>query len=241
MIVTTWNLQGSNATTEVKWQTGVANLFRGSLVPPDAICLQEAGGVPASAMHRVNVPIAGPGGNMTNISVWDWGGTTRNSMRTPAKTIIFHNWDTGGNRVNTAVVTRTTLPHPAQVALVWGTNGPVWRPAVGVLFRGEWLFSYHAISPGGADAPNVLARVAALAGGSSWRVGGDFNRAPATLGGAGVLPANSVVCPPNQPTHPCTHAVSQYDYFVCEGNAARTGLVDTSLFLSDHWSVDFAF
>ena len=209
-------------------------------VPPDVICLQEAGGVPESAMHRVNVPFVDPLGNETRISIWDWEGTVRSSMRKPGNTIVYHHWDTGGNRVNTAVVTQGNLPHPADVRLVWGNAGPVWRPAVGVRVGGVWIFSFHAISPGGADAPHVLGQVAILAGGAPWRVGGDFNREPATLGPA-FLPANSVVCPPNGPTHPSVHPTKQLDYCVSDGNVVTTGMVDSSIFLSDHWSVKFRF
>lgn len=37
------------------------------------------------------------------------------------------------------------------------------------------------------------------------------------------------------------HPIRRYDYFVCRGNAATTGYVDTSIYLSDHYAVDFAF
>jgi cytolethal distending toxin subunit B len=248
VILTTWNLQGSNHTTEQKWQTGIANLFSGAVVPPDAICLQEAGGVPRSARLRVTVPFAGPpGGPPTSVTVYEWGGTSAYAMRNPAKTIVYHHWDVAGNRVNTAIVTRTTLPHPPNVTLVWGAAGPVWRPAVGVFFRGEWIFSFHAISPGGADATPVLNQVAAFAGLTQWRVGGDFNRDPLTLmappapGAPGLIPAGSIVCPPNSPTHPATRPWRYYDYFVCQGNVVRRGRVDESLIMSDHRAVDFQF
>ena len=235
MILTTWNMQGGNAATEVKWQTGVANMLTNSLVPPDAICLQEAGGVPRSALHRVTMPFVDPLFGPTNVDVYDWLVTRRR----PGYTIVFHRWDTAGNRVNTAIVSRN-LPHPANVTLVWGMAGPTWRPAVGVRVQGEWIFSFHAISPAGADTQHVLAQVAVVSAGSRWRVGADFNRDPLTLG-APLLPANSVVCPPNAPTHPTRRPVSRYDYFVCSGNAATTGYRDTSVNLSDHYAVDFAF
>jgi hypothetical protein len=178
-----------------------------------------------------------PLGAPTSVDVYDWGGT----LTRPKYTIVFHRWDTAGNRVNTAIVTRQILPHPVNVALVWGNAGPMWRPAVGVRVQGEWIFSFHAISPAGADTPHVLAQVAVVAAGARWRVGGDFNRDPLTLGAA-LLPANSVVCPPNAPTHPTTGpAFRRLDYFVCSGNAATTGVVDTFVYLSDHWAVDFGF
>jgi cytolethal distending toxin subunit B len=240
VILTTWNMQGGDAATEAKWEKGVANMIAKPLVPPDAICLQEAGGVPDSAWLRATVPFSDPFGNATSVSVWNWDGTGRYSTWRPERTIVYHHWDTAGSHANTAVVTRSNLPKPANVALVWGNVGTVWRPAVGALVRGEWIFSFHAISQGGADASLLLAQVAAFSAGIPWRVGGDFNREPATLR-AGLLPANSVVCPPDAPTHPARHPTNRYDYFVCDGNTAETGLVDKSICLSDHWAVDFAF
>lgn len=236
MILTTWNMQGGSASTEVKWQTGVADMLTNSPTPPAVICLQEVGGVPTSALLRATVTFADPFGGPTSVEVYDWGGTERE----PGRTIVYHHWDTPGNRVNTAVVSRDNLPHPAHVALVWGNAPPVWRPAVGVLDRNMWFFSFHAISPDGADAPPVLAQVAAFSGGSHWRVGGDFNREPATWA-AGLLPANSVVCPPNVPTHRPDQPTSRYDYFVRDGNAAVTGRVNYLIHLSDHWPVNFTF
>jgi len=134
VILTTWNMQGANHPTEVKWQTGVANIFANSWSPPDAICLQEAGQVPASAMHRVSQWFAVPGGGgaMTSIDIYDWGGTGRYSTRKPPRTIVFHLWDVLGHRVNTGVVTKDTLPAGANVHLAWPAVGPVSRPAVGV-------------------------------------------------------------------------------------------------------------
>ena len=179
---------------------------------------------------------------MTSIDIYDWGGTVTRPGR--GRSIVFHLWDVAGHRVNTGVEARVNLPHPPTVVLVWGPGPPWRRPAVGVQIQGEWIFSFHATSGGGGNAPGVLAAIAGVAGGIPWRVGGDFNRDPNTLappGGAALIPAGSVVCPPDGPTHPSTFAVSRYDYFVCNGNAATQGHVDTSIYLSDHWSVDYAF
>jgi hypothetical protein len=233
-------MQGGNATTEVKWQTGVANLFRTSGYPSGAICLQETGPAPSSAMLRVNVPFADPFGAPTEINVYDWSGATRNGRTLFTGTIIYHGWDTLGHRVNTAVVTRRTLPHPANVALIWGNAGPTWRPAVGVQINGDWLFSYHAISrAGGPDAPFVLAAIAGFAGANVWRVGGDFNREPPTLAG-GLLPAGSVVCRPHKPTHPTRRARRRYDYFVNHAAPRSLGAV-LALRMSDHLPVAYLF
>jgi cytolethal distending toxin subunit B len=121
VILTTWNRQGGNASTEAKWQTGVADMLTNSPTPPAVICLQEPGGVPTSALLRVTVTFADPFGSPTSVEVYDWGGTERE----PGRTIVYHHWDTAGNRVNTAVVSRNNLPHPAHVALVWGNAPPL--------------------------------------------------------------------------------------------------------------------
>jgi hypothetical protein len=166
--------------------------------------------------------------------VYDWGGTRSRGGRT----IVFHRWDTAGNRVNTAVVTQRPLPRQVHVKLVWPNDGAVWRPAVEVLVEGEWLFSFHGISPGCADAPSALTRVAAVAAGRTWRVGGDFNREPVTL--QGWIPAASSFAP-RSPTHSVLNPASKYDYFVCEGDDARAGFVNQSIGLSDHRPVRFLF
>jgi endonuclease/exonuclease/phosphatase family metal-dependent hydrolase len=239
VILTTWNMQGGNAATETKWQTGVANLLRNALVPPDAICLQEASGVPRSAVQRQAITQSPAGGLFTNpltgnvetVRVFDWLGTRTR----PGCTIIHH--------ANTAIVTQGRLTLPATVQLVWG-GGPVWRPALGVLYRGSWLFSFHAISPRGADTRGILAQVAITSAGVPWWVGGDFNRDPTTFNRPNqppVLPANSVICPPNQPTHSVTNPRRRYDYFVRSGANGAIGIVEQSIVFSDHYPVDYAF
>jgi cytolethal distending toxin subunit B len=234
VILTTWNMQGGNASTEDKWNTGVANMLGRSFLPPDAMCLQEAGAVPASAKLRETKWYRDPDDVRTKVTVYDWGGTQTRGGRS----IVYHRWDTEGNRVNTAVVTQDRL-RQVSVKLVWPNAGPVWRPAVGVRVEGEWIFSFHGISPGGADAPNALTRVANATGGTMWRVGGDFNREPWTL--AGHIPAVSVVCDPQLPTHSVLNPQHMYDYFVCGGGPARTGLVIQSIGMSDHRPVQYHF
>ena len=243
MILKTWNMQGANHSTEEKWRRGVSNMLTtpGS---PNVICLQEAGAVPESAKIRIEVQFAVPataGGGWTRISIYDWGGTSTR----PARTIVFHLWDVNGHRVNTGIVTKETLPNPANVRLAWPAFGPVLRPAVGVQVGAEWIFSFHANAAGGVDAQGILAAIDTFSGGSTWRVGGDFNRDPSTLiappGAPGHIPAGSFVCPPNNFTHPAQRADRRLDYFVTRGNAAETALVDTSIFLSDHWAVGCSF
>jgi cytolethal distending toxin subunit B len=140
-------------------------------------------------------------------------------------------------------VTRGALPYPFthNVSLIWGNAGRTWRPAVGVLFRGTWIYSFHAISPGGGDAPYVLNQIDAASAGVTWRVGGDFNRSPASLDR--LIPDDMVVCPPNAPTHPNQRPTRKLDYFVCEGDYDDEveGQVSNALPLSDHRAVYYTF
>ena len=51
MNIATWNMQGSNASTENKWNTQVKNAI--AQLGLDVFCLQECGLVPLSAHHEV--------------------------------------------------------------------------------------------------------------------------------------------------------------------------------------------
>src|SRR5262249_49689686 len=97
------------------------------------------------------------------------------------------------------------------------------------------VFCCHAISPGGADAPGLLAAAQVAAAGVPWVVAGDFNREP-----NGFAPAGNVVCPPNGPTFSTTNPTSRYDYAIHGGGAVVTG-VRLSLVMSDHMPVAFMF
>ena len=224
-------MQGGNASTEVKWQTGVLNLLtNGGL---DAICLQEAGAVPASANPLLYVDLPAPGGGVERVYVYSWGGT----QSRPYGYILFHNWDTGGNRVNTAIVLKQAVaPVATDVLLLWPAGGATWRPALGVRTNNICLLSFHAISPNGPDGAGMLAAISAAAGGHPWCVGADWNRTPNTLG----LPPGSSLCPPNGSTYSSQQPVSMYDYFVCSGAPGVLGQVQ-SLLLSDHLPVIYNF
>lgn len=211
MKLVTWNMQGSSASTENKWNTGVYNLM--TQLSADVVCLQECGAVPLSA----NLVAQDPSG----WQMYTWG-TTRTR-----KYILFFPWDTHGNRCNLALVS----PYQPQTPLtLLPLNPPQWRPVLGAAINGIWCFSLHAISPGGPDAASLIAAVAAAAGGgANWIVAGDYNRAPGTL----VVP--QTINPPNGVTHPSSN--SQYDYAVGTNTTAVTGQVVNTLVLSDHYPV----
>lgn len=129
MKITTWNMQGGNASTEVKWQTGVLNMM-GSAErwKPDVLCLQECGAWPSSATRVNSVQVAGQGGRVPRIDLYAFGG----SRSRPGHYITYYEWDIAGGRVNMAIVSRGAQPTAADVKLVWVAGGPSWRPVLGV-------------------------------------------------------------------------------------------------------------
>lgn len=232
MNVITWNMQGSNASTENKWNAGVANILN-SIKPTPIVCLQECGGVPDSARPVGVITFPMPVGGNDYIYIYRWGGTsTRGGYY-----IIFHNWDTGGNRVNSAIVTDTLPQNNNDFILVSPGAGPSWRPAIGINVNGTWVFSFHAISPGGADAQGLLTQVVQFCGNANWLVAGDWNQAPGAL----TVPNGSVICPPNTNTFSVIYPNAQYDYAVCTGTNAVTGTVLQPVIMSDHHPVAYGF
>lgn len=231
MNIVTWNMQGGNASTEVKWQTGVGNMLTNLNPRPDFVCVQEAGVPPASAEHLGAVEVALPGGGgFTQVDYYAWGGTRSR----PAHSIAFHHWDELGNRVNTAIVSNTFVPPMPPISLLWGP-GPVWRPAVAWNVGGGWVFSFHAISPGGPDAAGTVGAIPGLVGGAAWVIGGDFNREPNSF----AIPGGSVFCPPGGNTYSVTNPTRRLDYCVSSVAAQGPGTV-LSLIMSDHYPVAFA-
>lgn len=233
MSIITWNMQGASHSTENKWNEGVANLL--TTYPGSIACLQECGGWPSSAVNIGALTFPLPGGIGADVvDIFTWGGT----QSRPAYVIFFHNWDQAGNRVNTAVVVPAGVSPAIEnfetsVALVTPANGAVWRPALGVLISGAWVFSFHAISPGGPDGAGLLATIAPNYG--TWVVGADWNREPNTL----TVPAGTNRCPPNTETYPVEPTPNRkLDYCVTSG-AAVTGAVQ-GLIMSDHYPVYYS-
>lgn len=234
MNVTTWNMQGSNATTEVKWQTGIANMLANARPQPDFLCLQECGPPPPSATFLGGIAAASPAGAPTQIDVYHWGGTQTRG----GNTVVFHYWDVAGGRVNTAIVARGLLDQPA-CALIWPAGGPTHRPALGLQVGDGWIFSYHAISPGGIDAQATIAEVAnsaVNAGAAWWLVAGDFNSAPYTF----QIPVGSDFCEPDGPTHSVQNPISTYDYCVASWGPDVVGARVGGMIMSDHYAVAYS-
>ena len=221
MIIANWNMQGASHSTENKWNTGVSNLLSNGA---DVVCLQECGAVPDSAqLYQANV------GGIAGLDMYTWG-TTRT-----LKYILFYPSDPNGNRCNLAIVSKVAPANPTTDGiLLYPAAPPVWRPVIGMLVNHIGVFSIHAISPGGNDAPGLLNSVATYMGGNPWTVSGDYNREPGTMVGAGVI------CPPDQNTFSVRNPSSKYDYMIKSGGGSVIGQVVTSLILSDHFPVVYS-
>jgi len=241
MNITTWNMQGSNATSENKWQRGVVNLFSTQDVwRPDALCLQECGPLPASvrmpAILTVNFRSPIPNAPNEAVSLYSFGGTEDR----PLGYLAINEWDVAGNRVNTVVIVRLNkrLPDPPtqdDLFLTWARQGAQYRPAVGVRYAGIVFYSFHAISPGGADASGIIAAIAESHANERWYIGADWNRETIN-----VLPQGTLICPSNAPTYPATAPRSSYDYVIYNGRQPTRG-VTLSLLMSDHLPVAYIF
>ncbi|WP_175470502.1 endonuclease/exonuclease/phosphatase family protein [Pedobacter hartonius] len=218
MKLITWNMQGASHSTENKWNEGVMNFFGSRSA--DICCLQECGGVPASA-QLVNANYGG----IVNLQYYTWG-TLRSQ-----KHILFYPADPNGNRCNIAIVAKFA---PIGSGLVFPAVAPVWRPALGFQIDAtNFVFSFHAISPGGPDAANMLTAINNTVG-NNWITAGDYNREPPTL----LTPYT--ICPPNNNTYSSTNPTRAIDYCVNNVNSAITGTV-LGLYLSDHFSVEYTF
>ncbi|MCI6217380.1 MAG: cytolethal distending toxin subunit B family protein [Helicobacter sp.] len=175
-VVGTWNLQGSSASTENKWNVSVRQLITGSN-PVDILMVQEAGSVPRSARRTGRV--IQPGGTPIEEYVWDLGTRSR-----PTSVFIYYaNIDVGARRVNLAIVSNRQADEVFVVRQ--STIAPeVSRPAIGIRIGNEAFFNIHALASGGGDATalvtavhdNFLDRRTI-----TWLIAGDFNRDPASL------------------------------------------------------------
>ncbi len=216
MRLATWNMQGASHSTENKWNSGVQNLF--SSLKLDICCLQECGAVPASAKL-----VANNYNNVQGLQYYTWGTDRTN------KHILFYLADPNGNRCNLAVVSITA---PVGGGIVYPAQQPIWRPALGFkVSNTSFVFSFHAISPNGPDAANMLTAINNAVG-NAWVTAGDYNREPSTL----VTAFN--ICPPDKNTYSVTKPTKKLDYCTKNFGNAVTGQV-INLILSDHFPVGF--
>ncbi|NBB11698.1 endonuclease/exonuclease/phosphatase family protein [Pseudomonas sp. SLFW] len=229
--VATWNMQGTSEASDAKWRTFVLPLARENTL----IALQEAGVRPASARHVTDLAVADQFGAVFRVEqyLWEAGSVSR-----PEQYQLFF-LDVQRLRVNLAVVvaSRGDIEVVTPVVISDGLpprdGAPPNRPALGVVIRRRHsraesitVYSFHAISGGGPNAPRVLREV-------SWHTPtpvallGDFNRDPRE-DPTGSQPARGPwISPPEigqlvlpgAATHPSTQPQSILDYAVVNGTS----------------------
>ncbi|PAF42530.1 cytolethal distending toxin subunit B family protein [Helicobacter sp. 11S02629-2] len=171
--IASWNMQGSSAATESKWNVNVRQLLTGNS-SADILLIQEAGSLPLSA--RQTERVVQHGGIPIHEYAWNLGTTSRPDI----VYIYYSRIDVGANRVNLAIVTR----NQADDVYVLAPPTTASRPIIGIRLGNDVFFSAHALASGGRDAPAIIEEVHRTFVGQpqiNWLVGGDFNREPDSL------------------------------------------------------------
>ncbi|MGG7048301.1 MULTISPECIES: cytolethal distending toxin subunit B family protein [unclassified Campylobacter] len=236
----TWNLQGSSAATESKWNISVRQIVSGANAA-DILAVQEAGSIPTTAMLTGRNERSAD--TIVTEFLWQLGSVSR-----PEQAYIYYaNIDSGANRVNLAIVSRTRadeiiiLPPPTTVS----------RPIIGIRIGNDVFFSIHALANGGTDAPAIVDSVFRHFANRPeiiWTIMGDFNRSPESLRQNLELSirVRTRAISPNAPTQ---RNGGTLDYAIV-GNSAGS-LVTTTLaavlmlanlrthIVSDHFPVNF--
>src|SRR6476469_1108697 len=207
----TWNMQGSNWNDigNASWYR-VRDWFKESSQAPYRItvaCLQECGSPPETAYEPFEIENTPDGTGI--IEKYFWHAPERDNLYL---SILFFRWDTGGNRVNLAIVSATDVETTRYLP------GHL-RPLIGIQNGDIYFFTIHAASGSGGDASSLLRDVQQQVN-SLWWVVGDYNQDPTTLAerltNKGL---NVTVCPPNAVTRPASGNVRCYA--VLDANAGR--------------------
>ncbi|QIP94543.1 cytolethal distending toxin subunit B family protein [Serratia fonticola] len=182
--VVSWNLQGSSASTESKWNANIRTMLigLGAYGDIDILNVQEAGSVPSSAqlMPQLGLRLDNPNQLAVPVEEYEWNLST--SSRPNIYYIYFSRVDTGGNRVNLAIVSRQR----ASRVIILGTSvypsSGHGRPILGIEVGGAYYFSIHATANGGSDSGVIVERVwdyfRSNNNPAQWMISGDFNRSP---------------------------------------------------------------
>lgn len=244
--VATWNLQGSSAATESKWNVSVRQLISGDN-PADILMVQEAGSLPSSARRTGRV--VQPGGTPVEEFIWELGTSTR-----PRTVFIYYApLDVGARRVNLAIVSNQRADEVLVVhqSSIMSENA---RPALGIRIGNDYFFNIHALANGGADANALVSAIHdSVPVGSNFLIAGDFNREPADLqsGMDRRIQSDVNIISPRTPTHASASGNHRIlDYAIAGINQAGTTSLPTLLALlisagvrsylaSDHFPVHF--
>ncbi|AWX15899.1 cytolethal distending toxin subunit CdtB [Mergibacter septicus] len=241
-LITTWNLQGSGATSENKWSVSIRQLITGEGAA-DILMVQEAGSLPDTAVMTQRM--VQPGGIPIHEYIWNLG-----SMSRPDNVYIYYSRvDVGANRVNLAIVSR----QQAEEVIVIPPPTTVSRPIIGIRIGNDAFFTTHAIANRGSDSPAIVNAVFEYFNqhptqrDTNWIIAGDFNRSPARLQSTlepGVQRHVAILAP----TAPTQQSGGVLDYAVVgnSNNFLGTALLASLLFgqvrsqlLSDHRPVGF--
>ncbi len=247
----TWNLQGSSASTESKWNVSVRQLISGSN-PVNILMVQEAGSIPSSA--RPTGKMVQPGGTPVDEFVWDLGTSSR-----PRTVFIYYApIDVGARRVNLAIVSDRQADEVFVVSQDRIATD-ISRPALGIRIGNDVFFSIHALASGGGDASALVTAIHdrfAEMPQINWVIAGDFNREPASLlsGLDSRVSANIRIVSPNVATHFSASGANRILDYAIVGNTQPQGTTPTlpaisailmaasvrSYLSSDHFPVRFS-
>jgi cytolethal distending toxin subunit B len=228
----TWNMEGSSAATENKWQTGVANFLK----EVDVICLQECGGVPPSAIERDkydNIKFEGKKPDSSSelygyrVGYYWWGGTESRPRH-----LIYLKTDKSvkDSRVNIAVVSRFRPIKfiSAEPSFIDS------RPAIGMRILADhkqWdILSLHGLSGHGNDDKGLLININQVST-APWFALGDYNRDWDKL----TVPQGTGVSAPRAVTRRKSERI--LDYMV--GNVKTEKIEVSAVEMSDHNAVRF--
>lgn len=232
MNIVTWNMQGATGFRESKWVTDIPRLFSAGA---EILCLQECGLLPPRAVNLAAPAwLAGPGAVNTRFAQINYGTRSR-----PAYVnVLWAETDPVGHRVNLAVAYLPTAHAALNSVLLPNPAGGGSRPALGLRFPAGGgnvvIYTLHAVSPGGADAPGLVGAIVAT--GHPFFAAGDYNRNPASWAG-GLIPAGANACPHNGGvTHPGSG--TNLDYAFSSGGPFN-GTVLGSFIVSDHLPVGY--
>jgi len=225
----TWNMQGATGFRESKWTTDITRLLQ---MGAEVLCLQEAGVPPPTAVAippPAWIANTAPAGIPWAFLQWNLGSRSRARY----VYIFWMQTDPGANRNNLAIVS-TQIPN-GLIAVNGGLPGA--RPSIGIQMgiggTNVNIYSLHAFSGGGGNAPNLINNINAVGG--PWFALGDYNRPPVSWGGI-ALPPGTTGCPHNgRTTHPGSG--TNLDYSFKNPGPAIEGEVLDNFIVSDHYPV----
>lgn len=234
--VATWNMQGAGNSDSDKWAQGVRDVLLCRL-QAQVVCLQECGRVPADVQSDGWFQIRNPLRQWGNVMSYSWttprAGTVyithlENNGKSPwASALGLSDEEKGRFRCNLAIV---SVERPSRVVQVWSAGTALHRPAVGAQFSFGWVFSLHAMSGNGNDAPGLVASARGTAGASDWIIGGDFNCEPGSPNAQRIRTFHEVLSS-GYITRPL-YGKKELDYFVAKAPGRKPRV--EYIHLSDH-------